>query len=89
MLKIALLLVKNVFFSLNDGISELLRQVAQKHTVESHKVSSQYHEPFKNYKIFYMRGHDSPQPLGRDRINNRIFAEIPKVFQSFGHLTQY
>ena len=32
MLKIALLLVKNVFFGLNKGISELLRQAAPTHT---------------------------------------------------------
>ena len=32
MLKIALLLVKNVFFGLNKGISELLRWAAPTHT---------------------------------------------------------
>ena len=34
MLKIALLLVKNVFFGLKNGISELLHWVAQKHTAK-------------------------------------------------------
>ena len=33
MLKIALVLVKNVFFSLKKGISELLHGVAPKHAV--------------------------------------------------------
>ena len=33
MLKIALKLVKNVFFGLKKGISELLHWIAQKHTV--------------------------------------------------------
>ena len=32
MIKIVLLLVKNVFFSLNECISEKVCQVAQKHT---------------------------------------------------------
>ena len=34
MLKIALILVKNVFFSLKKGISELLHWVAPKNTAE-------------------------------------------------------
>ena len=32
MLKIALLLVKNVFFGQNDGISKKVAQIFQKHT---------------------------------------------------------
>ena len=32
MLKIALLLVKNMFFGLNEGISQKMAQVAPKHT---------------------------------------------------------
>ena len=32
MLKIALVLVKNIFFGLKKGISELLHWIAQKHT---------------------------------------------------------
>ena len=35
MLKIALVLVKNVFFGLKKGISELLHWVAAKHTADS------------------------------------------------------
>ena len=35
MLKIALVLVKNVFFGLKKGISELLHWVAPKHTAHS------------------------------------------------------
>ena len=34
MLKIALLCVKNVFFGLNEGISEKVAQVAPKHTTD-------------------------------------------------------
>ena len=34
MLKIALVLVKNIFFGLKKGISKLLRWVAQKHTAK-------------------------------------------------------
>ena len=34
MLKIALLHVKSVFFSLNDGISKKAAQVAPKHTAQ-------------------------------------------------------
>ena len=34
MLKISLLLVKNVFFGLNEGISKKAAQVAPKHTAQ-------------------------------------------------------
>ena len=34
MIKIVLLLAKNVFFGLNEGISEKVCQVAQKHTAK-------------------------------------------------------
>ena len=35
MLKIALLLVKNVFFGLNEGINEKVAWIAQKHTANN------------------------------------------------------
>ena len=55
MLKIALLLVKNAFFSLNESIRELLRQVAQKHTATFPKMYwSQVHDKKKLSRISLM-----------------------------------
>ena len=46
MIKIVLLLVKNVFFSLNEGISEKVCQVAQKHTAIIEKTFTFFYDTY-------------------------------------------
>ena len=54
MLKTALLLVKNVFFGLNKGISGFLRQVAPKLIAKSIKNDSQEANLFHTFSAVWV-----------------------------------